>query len=197
MNLNEMFDAVIVLNLDRRPERLESITHQLNNLNTTFYRWPAIDDLNTDMTPIFCNVMNNRNRLLYAQWKEYKTVLFLDDDCEFVNDFYTKLEQVWPEIPNDWDIVSFGDKIISGNQITSRLYQVFESYGGHATAINMKCAPILFETFVGKTFGDIELNKASDKLNRYAICPGLAGQARFISDLVRDFRPSNLYDLWQ
>jgi hypothetical protein len=80
MNLNEIFDAVIVLNLDRRPDRLESITYQLNKLDTTFYRWPAIDNVNTDMTPIYCNLMNNMNRLLYAKYKEYKTVLFLDDD---------------------------------------------------------------------------------------------------------------------
>jgi hypothetical protein len=197
MNLNDMFDAVIVLNLDRRTDRLESITHQLDKLNTKFYRWPAIDDLNTDMTPIFCNVMNNRNRLHYAQWKEYKTVLFLDDDCEFVDNFYEKLEQVWQEIPDDWDTISFGDHLISFESITNRIKKIQESYGGHATAIKLSCVPILFEALQGKTFADMELNKASDKLNRYAIEPGLVGQGRYVSDLVGDIRPNNLYNLWQ
>ena len=197
MNLNEIFDAVIVVNLDRRPEKLEAITHQLNKLDTTFYRWPAIDNLNTDMTPIFCNVMNGLNRLLYAQFKEYNTVLLLDDDCEFVDNFYEKLEQVWPEIPDNWDTVSFGDKLISYESITNRIKKIQESYGGHATAFKLTCAPILFKTLQGKTFADIELNNASDKLNRYAIEPGLVGQGRYVSDIIGDIRPNNLYNLWQ
>lgn len=192
-----MFDAVIVLNLDRRTDRLESITHQLDKLNTKFYRWPAIDDLNTDMTPIFCNVMNNRNRLHYAQWKEYKTVLFLDDDCEFVDNFYEKLEQVWPLIPDDWDIVTFGDHIISGDLINDKIYRLYESYGGHAQAIKLKCAPALFDALKGKTFADVEFNEAKENLIRYAIEPGLVGQGRYVSDLVGDIRPNNLYKLWQ
>ncbi len=197
MNLNEMFDAVIVCNLDRRPERLESITYQLNKLNTTFRRWPAIDDKNTDMTPIFCNAMNVLNRLFYAQYKEFNTVLLLDDDCEFVDNFYEKLEQVWQEIPSNWDTVSFGDHLMSYESITNKIVKINESYGGHATAVKLSCLPILFQTLQGKTFSDIELNKASDKLNRYAIEPGLVGQGRYVSDLVEDIRPNNLYNLWQ
>lgn len=197
MKLNELFDAVIVLNLDRRNDRLVSISHQLNQLDTTFLRWPAIDHLGSDMTPIFCNVMNNRNRLLYSSWKEYKTVLFLDDDCIFVDNFYEKLEQIWPTIPNDWDLISFGDKIIDGQKINSNLYEVWESYGGHATAINLACAPLLFEALQGKTFADIELNNLKHKIKRYAMMPGLVGQARFQSDLIGEFRPTNLYELWQ
>jgi hypothetical protein len=197
MNLNQMFDAVIVQNLDRRQDRLEAITYQLSKLNTTFYRWPAIDDLNTDMTPIFCNVMNTLNRLFYAQWKDYKQVLLLDDDCEFVDNFYEKLEQVWGQIPEDWDTVSFGDHLISAIPITNQIQKIKESYGGHAVAIKMSSVPILLENFKGKNFADIELNEMSDKLNRYAIEPGLAGQGRYVSDLVKDIRPNNLYNLWQ
>jgi hypothetical protein len=197
MNLNEMFDAVIVLNLNRRPDRLESITYQLNKLDTSFYRWPAIDNVNTDMTPIFCNLMNNLNRLLYAKYKEYKSVLFLDDDCEFVDNFYGKLEQVWHEIPDDWDTVSFGDHLMSSESITDKIKRIWQSYGGHATAIKLSCAPILFEMYQGKTFADVEANKFSDKLKRYAIEPGLVGQSRSESDLVGGIRSGNLYNLWQ
>jgi len=197
MNLNDLFDAVIVCNLARRTDKLESITYQLNKLNVSFHLWPAIDHINTDMTPIFCNVMNGRNRLFYSVWKDYTKVLLLDDDCEFVDNFYEKLEQVWQEIPDDWDTISFGDHLISFESITNRIKKIQESYGGHATAIKLSCVPILFEALQGKTFSDMELNKASDKLNRYAIEPGLVGQGRYVSDLVGDIRPNNLYNLWQ
>ena len=196
MKINELFDAVIVVNLDRRPDRLMAITHQLNALQVSWKRWPAIDDRGTDMTPIFCNTMNWLNRLFYSQWKEYKTVLLLDDDCEFVDKFYEKLDQVWPEVPDDWDTVTFGDHLIKSVQITGRIKKIEESYGGHATAIKMSCAPILFEALQGKTFGDLELNTLSDKINRYAIDPGLVGQGRSESDLVGGIRP-NMYTLWQ
>jgi len=196
MKINDLFDAVIVLNLDRRPDRLAAITHQLNSLQVTWKRWPAIDDLNTDMTPIFCNVMNTVNRLFYAQWKEYKHVLLLDDDCEFVPDFESKLDEVWPQIPDDWDTVTFGDHILKSVQVNGKIKKIEESYGGHATAIKMSCAPILLQALQGKTFADLELNSISNKINRYAIDPGLVGQGRYQSDLVGVFRP-NMYTLWQ
>jgi hypothetical protein len=196
MKINDIFDAVIVLNLDRRTDRLEAITHQLNTLQINWHRWPAIDHINTDMTPIYCNVMNNINRLFYSQWKGYKQVLLLDDDCEFVNNFYEKFDEIWPQIPHDWDTVSFGDHIVSATTITDKIQKVQESWGGHATAVKMICLPILFNGFKGINFADIELNAMSDKLNRYVIEPGLVGQGRYVSDLIGDIRP-NLYNLWQ
>ena len=196
MKLNDLFDAVIVLNLDRRVDRLQAITQQLNTLQITWHRWPAIDNVNTDMTPIYCNVMNLINRLFYSQWKGYKQVLLLDDDCEFVNNFYEKFKQVWPLIPDDWDTVSFADHIISATPITDKIQKVHESWGGHATAVKISCLPILFNGLKGINFADIELNTMSDKLNRYVIDPGLVGQGRYVSDLVEDIRP-NMYNLWQ
>jgi hypothetical protein len=196
MKINDLFDAVIVLNLDRRPDRLEGITHQLNNLEIIWKRWPAIDDRGTDMTPILCNTMNWLNRLFYSQCKEYKTVLLLDDDCEFVANFYDKLDEVWPQIPEDWDTVSFGEHLMKSTKITDKIYKIQESYGGHATALNIKCLPTIFTALTGRNFGDIEMNSLSDKLNRYAIEPGLVGQGRYVSDLIGEFRP-HLYNLWQ
>lgn len=196
MKINNLFDAVIVVNLDRRPDRLEGITYQLNKLEITWHKWAAIDNLNTDMTPIFCNTMNFLNRLFYSQCKEYKSVLLLDDDCEFVNDFYEKLEQIWPEIPDDWDTVSFGDHLIKSTKITDKIYKIDESYGGHATALKINCIPTIFTGLTGKNFADIEMNSLSSKLNRYAIEPGLIGQGHYESDLVGGIRP-NIYNLWQ
>ena len=196
MKLNDLFDAIIVVNLDRRPDRLAAITHQLDSLQVTWKRWPAIDDRGTDMTPIFCNVMNAVNRLFYAQWKEYKHILLLDDDCEFVPNFETKLDEVWPSIPDDWDTVSFGDHLISATPITDKIQKINESYGGHATAIKMSCVTTLLNGFKGKNFADLELNAMSGDLNRYVIEPGLIGQGRYESDLVGGIRP-NLYNLWQ
>jgi hypothetical protein len=196
MKINDIFDAVIVVNLDRRTDRLEAITHQLNTLQITWHRWPAIDHINTDMTPIFCNVMNTINRLFYSQWKGYKQVLLLDDDCEFVNNFYEKFDEVWPQIPDDWDTVSFGDHLISATSITDKIQKIDSSYGGHATAIKMSSLPVLLNGLKGKNFADLELNAMSNDLNRYVIEPGLVGQGRYESDLVHGVR-GNMYNLWQ
>jgi len=197
MNLNELFDAVIVLNLDRRPERLEEITNELNKLDTQFYRWRAIDNLYTDMPAVFCANMNLRNILHYAQWKNYKTFLLLNDDCIFTNDFYSKLEEVWPMIPDDWDMVSFGDHLIKANLVNDKIQKVEESYGGHAIAIKNKSIPTIYEAFKIDDFADISLNTISDKINRYVIEPGLVTQSVHESDLVPGIRHNNIYNIWQ
>jgi hypothetical protein len=197
MKLNDLFDAVIVLNLDRRPERLEEITNELNKLDTKFYRWRAIDNLHTDMTAIFCVNMNLRNILSYAQWKNYNTFLLLNDDCIFTNDFYSKLEQVWSSIPDDWDIISFGDHLIKSTPVNDKIQKIYESYGGHAVAIKTKNISIIYETLHIDNFADISLNTISEKINRYVIEPGLVTQSIHESDLVPGIRHNHIYNLWQ
>jgi GR25 family glycosyltransferase involved in LPS biosynthesis len=41
--INEVFEQVIVVNLDRRPDRLAGVAVQLRHLGVTFQRFPAID----------------------------------------------------------------------------------------------------------------------------------------------------------
>jgi hypothetical protein len=196
MKINDLFDAVIVVNLDRRPDRLAGITHQLKSLQITWKRWPAIDDRGTDMTPILCSTISWFNRLFYAQCKDFQNVLLLDDDCEFVPNFYDKLNEIWPQIPDDWDTVSFGEHLLKSTKITDKIHKIDQSYGGHATAVKVKCVPTILSSLTGKNFADIEMNSLSNNLNRYAIDPGLIGQGRYESDLVGGIRP-DIYNLWQ
>jgi GR25 family glycosyltransferase involved in LPS biosynthesis len=47
--INDLFEQVVVLNLDRRPDRMAAVAAQLHNLEVTFRRFPAIDGRDPDV----------------------------------------------------------------------------------------------------------------------------------------------------
>lgn len=52
MKVNEYFDKVVVINLDRRKDRLEKVDAQLQELGIAYERFSAIDAKALDIDPI-------------------------------------------------------------------------------------------------------------------------------------------------
>jgi hypothetical protein len=68
IDINEYFDNIYILNLDRRIDRYENIKSKLNILNIKFERFSAIDGNNikdeTLMIPFFTNLINQLNFII-------------------------------------------------------------------------------------------------------------------------------------
>ncbi len=59
MRINDYFSKVILINLDRREDRLEKLSTQLNNLGITFTRFSAIDGKTEGINPIVAGTMSH------------------------------------------------------------------------------------------------------------------------------------------
>ncbi len=63
MRINDYFSKVILINLDRREDRLEKISTQLDNLGITFERFSAIDGKELGINPIAAGTMSHQKVL--------------------------------------------------------------------------------------------------------------------------------------
>ena len=105
MRVNDFFDKVVVINLDRRTDRMEKLVPQLEKLGIEYERFSAIDAKEIDVKPYVAGTMSH-----VAVWKKYlgQKVLILEDDALFCENFNEKFAEVMQTLPEDWRIFYLG-----------------------------------------------------------------------------------------
>jgi GR25 family glycosyltransferase involved in LPS biosynthesis len=191
MRINDYFDKVVVINLDKRTDRLEKITKQLDELGITFERFSAIDG--TDKMPILAGKDSH-----VQVWKDNlgKKILVLEDDAFFVDNFQERFDEVIQTLPEDWDVFYLGalldkktGKVI---KVNNDWYRQVVSTGTQAYCINpdiMQYCIDAIEVYDG--YIDVGLRILAEDINAYITQPNLVTQFPSYSDLrlkeVSDF----------
>jgi GR25 family glycosyltransferase involved in LPS biosynthesis len=193
MKVNDYFDKVIVINLDRRTDRMEKLDPQLKELGIQYKRFSAVDGKKLDIDPIVAGL---RSHLQVMKQIAGQRVLILEDDAHFVEDFNKKFEKVMQTLPEDWDIFYLGalvPKDVGLIRMVNRHWgiQVLTT-GSQAYCIN----PSKLEYFISKledynSYIDIGLRDFAKDLKAYIAQPNLVTQFPSYSDLrlkeVNDF----------
>lgn len=193
MKVNDFFDKVIVINLDRRTDRMEKLAPQLEKLDIQYKRFSAVDGKKLDIDPIVAGL---RSHLQVMKQIAGQRVLILEDDAQFVEDFNEKFEKVMQTLPEDWDIFYLGalvPKDVGLIRMVNRHWgiQVLTT-GTQAYCIN----PSRLEYFINKledynSYIDIGLRDFAKGLKAYITQPNLVVQFPSYSDLrlkeVNDF----------
>jgi GR25 family glycosyltransferase involved in LPS biosynthesis len=185
MKINEFFDKVVVINLDRRTDRMEQLVPQLKELGIEYERFSAVDGKELDISPIIAGTMSHVQVL--KKYQDQK-ILVLEDDALFVDDFNQKFEEVMQTIPADWDIFYLGallpkntGKVTPVNEHWTR--QVFTT-GSQAYCINPARVNYFIENLDGyEWYIDIGLRVFAEKYNAYITQPNLVTQFPSYSDL--------------
>ncbi len=105
MKINEFFDKVVVINLDRRTDRMEKLVPQLKELGIKYERFSAVDAKQLNIDPIVAGL---KSHLQVIKNNSGKKVLVLEDDAYFVEGFNEKFDKVMQTLPEDWDIFYLG-----------------------------------------------------------------------------------------
>ena len=191
MRINEYFDKVVVINLDKRTDRLEKISKQLDELGIVFERFSAIDGTGKD--PITAGTMSHTQ-----VWKKYqgKKILVLEDDALFVDNFNEKFTEVMQTLPSDWDIFYLGALVAP---TTGKLIKVNDHWHKQvvSTGTQAYCLkPSKMDYFYNRLkdyewYIDIGLRLEAVSNNCYITQPNLVTQSPGYSDLrlkeVSDF----------
>ena len=193
MRVNDFFDKVIVINLDRRTDRMEKLSPQLEKLDIQYERFSAVDGKQLGIDPIVAGLQSHLQVMKQIAGQK---VLILEDDAQFVEDFNEKFEKVMQTLPEDWDIFYLGalvPKEVGLVRMVNRHWgiQVLTT-GSQAYCIN----PSRLEYFISKledynSYVDIGLRDFAKDLKAYITQPNLVVQFPSYSDLrlkeVNDF----------
>ncbi len=193
MKVNDFFDKVIVINLDRRTDRMEKLAPQLEKLDIQYERFSAVDGKQLGIDPIVAGLQSHLQVMKQIAGQK---VLILEDDAQFVEDFNEKFEKVMQTLPEDWDIFYLGalvPKEVGLVRMVNRHWgiQVLTT-GSQAYCIN----PSRLEYFINKledynSYIDIGLRDFAKDLKAYITQPNLVVQFPSYSDLrlkeVNDF----------
>ena len=192
MRVNEYFDKVVVINLDRRTDRMERLGTQLQELGIEYERFSAIDGKAQGISPI------DAGRLSHIEVMKQVSgnVLILEDDAHFVDNFQERFDETIESLPQNWDIFYLGvwlpkstGKLLPVNKHWTR--QVM-SNGQQAYCVNPKKLDYFIEEQIKTDLHvDVCFRVLAEHTNAYVAQPNLVTQFPSYSDLrlkeVNDF----------
>lgn len=186
MRINDYFNKVVVVNLDKRIDRLEKISTQLNNLGITFERFSAIDGTELGISPITAGTMSHQQIL---ETNSESRILILEDDAQFVDDFNERFAEVIQYLPSDTDIFYLGALLPKHTgkveDIGNRYwFKQIMSTGSHAYSIHPTKVKYFAEKLKGyEWYIDIGLREFATGYKALIAQPNLVTQYPSYSDL--------------
>lgn len=195
--LHEYFGKTYLINLDRRDDRLESVTKRCSDLGIEFERVSAIDGKKTEIniinpsyywSPSAAALSLTFLKILEKCKEEnIESVLLMEDDVEFHPEIH-KLLNIWMnDIPDNWEMLYFGGNHNSPTtKITENLHRCNRTYTTHCYAIHNSVYDEIIKELkkldnpIDWKFGHI----IHPRGNSYVFRPHLAYQAEDYSDII-------------
>lgn len=211
--LNEIFDKIYCINLDKRPDRWREVSTFFRKYNIEVERFRAVDG----------NPMRwNQSKYKHAKsgafngamgciashlaiWKlakqnNYKSILIIEDDCDLEENFNNLFNSLYPRVPSDWDLLYLGgvhdtvggiytpikvtDGVVTGKKIiTTTCYAIKNTIYDLAIDIIERDIPNPYTAVDGYLSSEIQ-----PVTRTYAFQPVLAWQRASYSDIQNGFR---------
>lgn len=196
--LNDYFDEIYCINLNKRPDRWETVQREFSKHHLGVTRFPAIDgDLmykNPNLKPgEFGCLLSHRSILEIAYSKKHKNILILEDDVEFHEDLNKKFSCFISQVPT-WDLLYFGAnhslcnsyETIEPIKVSDNVYQLNHGYALHAYAVNLECYASLMSglTKMNQPI-DVLYSNLHKTLKCFVFRPHLAWQRPGYSDIMK------------
>jgi GR25 family glycosyltransferase involved in LPS biosynthesis len=187
----KFFDRIVVINLERRTDRLEQFDAEAKRLGFEYEVHKAIDGQAEGIDPIVAGRLSHIQVL--ETIKPGEMVLICEDDAVFHDDFTEKLDAHMAKLPQDWDIFYLGAVKNRTEPVNDYWVRQLETTGTHAYCIRPEKVDYFIQ--VAKDFDlwiDVAYRLVSDKTNAYVCHPNIVIQSDGFSDLrghaTRDFK---------
>ena len=123
--INSYFDKIICINLKHRADRWKEVSRQCQRADIAVERYDAIE--NNPMGWVHIPGKDKMNHIKPESWpgaagcmashinvwklakaNNWKNVLIIEDDCDFVDNLQNIFNQQIKQVPNDWDLLYLG-----------------------------------------------------------------------------------------
>ena len=188
--MNDYFDHIYCINLDKRTDRWEDCVKQFKKHNLTVERFSAIDGNTikntTTLMPGEYGILSTHIELIKdAKNKGYKNILILEDDVEFIDNLNEYFSLFKGQIPDDWVMLYLSGNHVGGClQISENMFKIFHSFAIHSFAIKSE----LFDLIINglpkyKKAVDVFYAELQSLFPSYVIRPHLTWQRESFSDI--------------
>lgn len=127
----KFFDKVFLINLDSRTDRLKIADCHLKEQGIEYERFPAIKNENG----IKGLILTMRELFKECLSRGYNNVLVLEDDAQMLFPAVPFLNEIIPQLPNDYDCFHLGLNLLTNPQrVSSNILLINTSYATHAVA---------------------------------------------------------------
>jgi len=192
--MNEFFDKIYLMNLDRRPDRLNEVSKELNKHGIKYTRVAALDGkrLRTeqirkpissfDGAAVVAVGITLSEIFKEALSKGYGKILILEDDVELYNLHYFK--EAVKSVPASFDLLYLGAQHKQEpEQFAKHLVKVRESYLCHAVGFGREAMEYLQWALLEESNEMVYSKIQSYRNNSFCISPNIAFQKRDLSDI--------------
>ena len=186
--LNDIFDRIVVINLDSRPDRMESFDTQAKKYGIEYQRFSAVPADPPKLPPTWACKESHKSVIKQAVEDNVKRLFVFEDDALFVEDFNTKLADLYKELPEDWDMFYLGAWHLEYEKYKEGLVKMKDSYSAHAYGINEHYLDDAFAVVYKPKPIDIALASKHPFIKAYCAKPALVGQIPGYSDIEKEYR---------
>ena len=193
MYLNDFFDRIYLINLDRRVDRMNNVRLELLRNNIEYERVSAIDGtLITDLEfKPYQYVFNHKAEMALAHTlikvfaealvAGYEKILVLEDDVEFEQ--LDLFGAAVTDLPEDFDLFYLGaEHKQAAEHIGPHLLKIKEAYFCHAVGYSAKAMKSL-PSSLKQCVCDSLYPVVQENGNCYSVFPNIAFQAHSLSDI--------------
>ena len=194
--LNDYVDDIYCINLDDRKDRWDHAKQQfqINDLSVERVSGIKGSNMNLEFPPeikegaVGC-ALSQLFALKLAKQNKLNSFLLFEDDVEFDENINKKFNEVYHEIPDDWDMIYLGGQHFHGmnlQKITENIYKCEYTLCAHSVIFKHT----VFDRFIDKLVDitkpcDVHYAEAHKEINAYVIIPHLTWQKNSYSDIER------------
>lgn len=197
MNLDSFAERVVIINLRRRPDRLQAFFDQ-EQMKDWPFKIPTIHEAcdgwkckpatwGSGSGSYGCCV-SHKSVLLEAMEDRVESLFVLEDDAYLCPQFLQKATEFFSHVPPDWDSLWIGGQHRSGKppEVMPGILRCNNAQRTHAYLIRGECLAHVYHLWNGMTSGHIDhlSGQWQPKFNVYAPDPFLIGQAAGKSDIT-------------
>lgn len=174
-----IFKQAILINLDKRQDRLERFDKQAKALGIDYERFQAIESSD----PVLGCKLSHVAALMKCKGD---SVFIFEDDAVFVDNFQEELKKSLAVLPDDWDMVYLGAHILQTQVVNDRWRRSTECSSTHAYLVRASAIPRLVETAIAhKGHVDVAYSTLHKDLKAYIARPTLVSQEPGFSDIQK------------
>ncbi len=145
-----LFEGIILINLDDRPERLKRSTEELKRI--------GLDQITMRMSAFKheygmygCSV-SHVEAIRYSRWKGWKSVLIFEDDIRITDEFNNHVCPTLKDLSNtEWGIFQFGGVFLEPSHlefVTINLFRYKHCAAAHAIAIHERTFDYIIDYYI-------------------------------------------------